>query len=206
MWRLSSLHTPSLSLCRAGAVLHRFHHISKSMNQDCLCGSFLIHGLRWRCLKNPDLVLVRAASSVVSSSLSNANELRINIRMCFTGCKNQVCTNMRNSLTAELNCMGGKESIMLWRWHLGWKAVIKLLLRTVKDYFHFCLLACCTKQQKKLSHVSLYWWTLKANFILKLNWGFSAGNVFVCVIRHRKTIQFWNVFACDSTEMLETLA
>lgn len=105
---------------------------------------------------------------------------------------------------AELHGRKGKH--MLWRWHLGWKAVIKLLLRTVKDYFHFCLLACCTKQQKKLSHVSLYWWTLKANFILKLNWGFSAGDVFVCVIRHRETIQFWNVFACDSTEMLETLA
>lgn len=66
--------------------------------------------------------------------------------LCIAGCKNWVCTNMRNSLAAELNCLGGKR--LLWRWHLCWKVVIKLLLRTVKD-FSF-LFACCTKQQQKL--------------------------------------------------------
>lgn len=84
---------------------------------------------------------------------------------------------------------GRKGKRLLWRWHLGWKAVIKLLLRTVKDYFHFCLLAVLKNLN---SHVSLYWWTWKINFVLEINWSFSAGDVFLCVVWHRETTQFWN--------------
>lgn len=69
-----------------------------------------------KMIQKPDLILGSGGSRQccrIRFSLLNADEHMINILYYarFSGCKNQVCTNMRNSLAAESNRMGRNESM-----------------------------------------------------------------------------------------------
>lgn len=82
VWGTSSLHTSSLGLYRAGAVLPCFHRVSRTINQDCLSWDFLHAWAQMKMILKADLILGSEASRQccrISFSLLNADEHRINI-------------------------------------------------------------------------------------------------------------------------------
>lgn len=111
---VESLHTPSLGLCRAGVVLQRFHRVLRVWTRIVCVEDFSDMGSD-EDDKNRWLDLREWGQQPILEGKLHPFQCKWaqdkHTALCIAGCKNWVCTNMRNSLAAELNCMGGEESV-----------------------------------------------------------------------------------------------
>lgn len=186
----------SPALCRTRAVLQGLHRVSRRVNQGCPWGHFL-HVLTQTKIQKTDMVFRSGGSRKCcggSFSLLDANERRINT-VCYV--RVPLVAKIKYAQTWEI---AWQQNWTAWEEMQVWAAEMTSGLQSgdkpsanncQRQSFPFCSRAVLNTRKISNRHVSLYCWTLKINFILKINWGFFffAG----CVVWHREAIQFCDI-------------